>query len=105
MSGRSRTTGADSGRTGSRPDKGDQGSPDGPAHHVPLVKDSPPRKSYGPGTYGSDQFAADDASADATPAGGDRDEPRQIRKRDTGGRPDTDRRDNRYGRNGRSGQG
>lgn len=106
MSGKSRTTGAGSGRTGSRTGKGDQGAADGPAHHLPLVKDAPSRKSYGTGTYGNDQFAADDdaapaAAPDSTPEG----RTRQPRKRDTAGRPDTGHRDERYGRNGRSGRG
>lgn len=38
---------------------GDNGRGTGPLHTEPLVKNSPPQRHYGPGTYGNDQFAAE----------------------------------------------
>ncbi|MEK9969133.1 MAG: hypothetical protein VW600_08340 [Ferrovibrio sp.] len=38
---------------------GENGGSDGSVHTEPLVRNSPQRKSVGPGTYGNDQFAAE----------------------------------------------
>jgi hypothetical protein len=76
------------------------GKPDGPAHTVPLVRQAGSEGSYGPGTYGNDQFAGT-AAPGAPPEGHDKPVPRhQI-----AGKPDVKRRDDRYGRNGDSGVG
>lgn len=78
------------------------GSPDGPAHHEPLSRDSVPQKSYGPGTYGNDQFdAVHYQSVDDEvphPEGLDYKQPQNDR-------PTTRPKDRRYGRTGEDGKG
>lgn len=74
---------------------GDTGGRDGPAHTTPLVKNSPPQKRYGPGTYGNDQFATehhDDISDDPTLPEGLQTQQRKVK------RPSLQPKENRYGR-------
>ena len=81
---------------------GDGGSPHGPAHTTPLVKDSPAQKRYGPGTYGNDQFAAehhDDISDDPTLPEGLQDRQSEVK------RPTLRPKEKRYGRIGGDGEG
>jgi hypothetical protein len=80
------------------------GAPDGPAHTAPLVKDAPQQGAYGPGTYGNDQFTGRAAGTTA-PVGPPEGHDKPVSRRQIADKPDTQRRDDRYGRNGNSGVG
>ena len=80
------------------------GLPDGPAHTAPLVKGAKPRQDYGPGTYGNEQFTGRAAGTTA-PAPPPEGQDRPVPSRHIAGKPDTRRRDQRYGRDGENGVG
>src|SRR5688572_18389142 len=83
---------------------GEAGRGDGPLHTEPLVKNSPRQGNYGPGTYGSDQFAAEHHDDFVTDGTGDK--PEGLDERQAAPtRPTQKPREKRYGRTGGDGKG
>lgn len=83
---------------------GDHGRGDGPLHREPLVRHSPRQASYGPGTYGNDQFAAEHHDAFVNDGTGDK--PEGLGAAQTSPkRPTQTPREKRYGRTGDHGKG
>jgi hypothetical protein len=85
-------------------EQGLHGRPDGPVHTAPLVKDAARGPEYGPGTYGNDQFDPR-TTGTAAPAPPPEGHEKPVPRRHIAGKPDTRRRDQRYGRDGENGVG